>query len=72
MTTPNRMTVSLALGAVTGVLLLAGCSSDAPDDDPGSPDPDRGIDASHYAEQYDEAAQDQASCWLGERQWAGR
>ena len=59
MTTSIRTTGTLAVGAVTGALLLGGCTGGSTGDE--SADGDRGIDASQYVEQYSEQAQDQAA-----------
>ena len=62
MTTPDRLRTALAIGALAGALSLAGCSSSSSDvdDDAGgsTSSADRGIDASQYADTYDQDRSD--------------
>jgi Ca-activated chloride channel family protein len=53
MTWSQSLTALLATGAVASALTLAGCS--AGDDGDSATSPDRGIDASHYVDSYDES-----------------
>ena len=58
-------TTGLTALALTGALVLAGCSADQDDAADPSVSGDRGIDAEHYVDQYDERTDDDGASYSG-------